>query len=192
MLGAWACAILNFGLLVPYYEAYRAGWRFIGISFRFVTIDFLGALFSLVSLATQERWDKFGGASYIIVMILEIGFVVVQLTWIWRNREQIRAARAEGQTYDEYMKWQEKTTRGIGAATDNTRGQWESWSIGIRPSMGSLPRITGSITSTKASSLSHDPENTNTQPDLDKQNLGLATPRPVTSIEPSTTTKDFV
>jgi hypothetical protein len=103
VLGAWACAILNLGLLLPYYEAYKEGWRFIGLSFRFIAIDFSGALFSLVSLATQSKWDKFGGATYIIVMILEIGLVVIQLSWIWRNRKTIRAARAEGKTFDEYV-----------------------------------------------------------------------------------------
>ncbi|KIW04504.1 uncharacterized protein PV09_04260 [Verruconis gallopava] len=102
-LGAWACALLNLGLIVPFYQAYKDGWRFIGLSFRFVAIDFAGALFSLVSLATQHKWDKFGGASYIIVMILEIGLVVVQLSWIWRNRDTIRTARAAGKTYDEYV-----------------------------------------------------------------------------------------
>ncbi len=103
MLGSWACALLNFGLILPYYEAYKTGWRFIGLSFRFVAIDFAGALFSLGSLATQHKWDKFGGASYIIVMILETGLVVIQLKWIWLNRTTIRAARAEGKTFDEYV-----------------------------------------------------------------------------------------
>lgn len=88
---------------MPYYEAYKEGWRFIGLSFRFVAIDFAGAVLSLASLATQHTWDKFGGATYIIVMILEIGFVIIQLSWIWRKRETIRAARAEGKTYDEYV-----------------------------------------------------------------------------------------
>jgi hypothetical protein len=103
LLGAWACVLLNFGLLVPFYQAYKDDWRFIGLSFRFVAIDFAGALFSLVSLATQHRWDKFGGATYIIVMILEIGLVIVQLRWFWCNRQIIRAARAEGKTFDEYV-----------------------------------------------------------------------------------------
>jgi hypothetical protein len=103
VLGAWACALISFGLILPYYEAYKAGWRFIGLSFRFIAIDFAGALFSLVSLATQHKWDKFGGATYIIVMILEIGLVVIQLRWIWLNRMTIRAARAEGKTFDEYI-----------------------------------------------------------------------------------------
>ena len=102
-LGAFACALLNFGLIVPYYQAYKDGWRFIGLSFRFVAIDFAGAVLSLASLATQHTWDKFGGATYIIVMILEIGLVVIQLSWIWRNRTTLRAARAEGKTFDEYV-----------------------------------------------------------------------------------------
>jgi len=102
-LGAWACALLNFGLIVPYYQAYKEGWRFIGLSFRFVAIDFTGAVLSLASLATQNTWDKFGGATYIIVMILEIGLVLIQLSWVWRKRDIIRAARAEGKTYDEYV-----------------------------------------------------------------------------------------
>ena len=88
---------------MPYYQAYKEGWRFIGLSFRFVAIDFTGAVLSLASLATQNTWDKFGGATYIIVMILEIGLVLIQLSWVWRKRDIIRAARAEGKTYDEYV-----------------------------------------------------------------------------------------
>ena len=68
-----------------------------------MAIDFAGAVLSLASLATQHTWDKFGGATYIIVMILEIGLVVIQLSWIWRNRTTLRAARAEGKTFDEYV-----------------------------------------------------------------------------------------
>lgn len=60
-------------------------------------------MLSLASLATQRTWDKFGGATYIIVIILEIGLVLVQLSWVWRNRDTIRAARAEGKTFDEYV-----------------------------------------------------------------------------------------
>lgn len=96
---------------MPYYEAYKEGWRFIGLSFRFVAIDFSGAALSLASLATQHKWDKFGGASYIIVMILEIGLVLVQASWIWRNRDTIRKARAEGKTFDEYVAAKEKKTQ---------------------------------------------------------------------------------
>jgi hypothetical protein len=68
-----------------------------------VAIDFTGAALSLASLATQHKWDKFGGASYIIVMILEIGLVLVQASWVWRNKDTIRSARAAGKTFDEYV-----------------------------------------------------------------------------------------
>jgi len=150
-LGAWACAILNFGLVLPYYEAYQAGWRFIGLSFRFVAIDFAGALFSLLSLTTQHSWDKFGGASYIIVMILEIGFVVVQVSWIWRNRGDIRAAIAVDKTYDEYMATREeqrKADKGPGKTVDNTGGEWDQRSIGwlsTTPSRKYLPQTGRSL-----------------------------------------------
>jgi hypothetical protein len=123
LLGAWACALLNFGLIVPYYEAYKAGWRFIGLSFRFVAIDFTGALLSLASLATQNKWDKFGGATYIIVMILEIGLVVIQLSWIWRNRQTIWAAKAENITFDEFVAAKAKKPGSHNGGSDETHNQ---------------------------------------------------------------------
>jgi hypothetical protein len=75
----------------------------VGISFRFLAIDFAGAFFSLLALVVQNTFDRLGGASYITVMILEIGIVLCHLYWLWRSRKTRRAAKEAGKDYDEYV-----------------------------------------------------------------------------------------
>jgi hypothetical protein len=77
--------------------------RVVGISFRFLSIDFAGALFSLLALTVQNTFDRLGGASYITVMILEIGIVLGHLSWLWRSRKIRKAAKEAGRDYDEYV-----------------------------------------------------------------------------------------
>jgi hypothetical protein len=77
--------------------------RVVGISFRFLAIDFAGAAFSLLALTVQNTFDRLGGASYITVMILEIGIVLGHLSWLWRSRKVRKAAKEAGRDYDEYI-----------------------------------------------------------------------------------------
>jgi len=102
-LGILATVLLAVGLVFPYIEMWKNKGRVVGISFRFLAIDFAGALFSLLALTVQNTFDRLGGASYITVMILEIGIVLGHLSWLWRSRKLRKAAKEAGRDYDEYV-----------------------------------------------------------------------------------------
>jgi hypothetical protein len=84
-------------------DASKRDWRIIGVSFRFLSIDFAGAVFSLLSLCFQDMIDRYAAGSYITVMVLEIGICIIQCSWIVRKWGTIREARREGKTFDEFM-----------------------------------------------------------------------------------------
>ncbi len=66
MIGVVAAILLAAGLLPPYGEAWKRRGRIIGINFVFLTMDSLGAFFSLLSLVAQRTFDVLGGVMYII------------------------------------------------------------------------------------------------------------------------------
>jgi hypothetical protein len=103
LLGVLAAVLLAVGLVFPYIELWKNHGRVVGISFRFLAIDFAGAFFSLLALVVQNTFDRLGGASYITVMILEIGIVLCHLFWLWRSRKTRNAAKKAGKDYNEYM-----------------------------------------------------------------------------------------
>lgn len=70
MIGVVAAILLAAGLLPPYGEAWKRRGRIIGINFVFLVMDFLGALFSLLSLAAQHTFDILGGVMYIVWYVL--------------------------------------------------------------------------------------------------------------------------
>jgi hypothetical protein len=109
-LGVLAAVLLAVGLVFPYIEMWKNKGRVVGISFRFLAIDFAGALFSLLALTVQNTFDRLGGASYITVMILEIGIVLGHLSWLWRSRKVRKAAKDAGRDYDEYVNSMEAGT----------------------------------------------------------------------------------
>ncbi|KAE9979919.1 hypothetical protein BLS_009340 [Venturia inaequalis] len=84
-LGITGAILINLGLIAPFLDAYKRDWRIIGVSFRFLSIDFAGAVFSLLSLCFQDTLDKEAAASYITVMVLETGICIIQCSWIVRK-----------------------------------------------------------------------------------------------------------
>lgn len=77
VIGVVAAVLLAAGLLPPYGEAWKRRGRIIGINFVFLTIDSLGALFSLFSLVTQHTFDILGGVMYIVWYEPFVNFVLV-------------------------------------------------------------------------------------------------------------------
>jgi hypothetical protein len=102
-LGILGAILINIGLVAPFIDASKRDWRIIGISFRFLCIDFSGAVFSLLSLCFQETLDRYAAGSYITVMVLETGICLVQCSWIVRKWSTIKEARKEGKTFDEFV-----------------------------------------------------------------------------------------
>jgi hypothetical protein len=64
---------------------------------RFIAIDFFGALFSLLSVVTQKKWDALGGSPYIICMCFHTTFVSLHLSWKFfgRNQSQLIVKRID-------------------------------------------------------------------------------------------------
>ncbi|KAI0102706.1 PQ loop repeat-domain-containing protein [Nemania sp. FL0031] len=103
VIGVVAAILLAAGLLPPYGEAWKRRGRIIGINFLFLTIDSLGAFFSLLSLATQNTFDILGGVMYIVCITLEIGIFISHLLWLFRTRQVRKEARLDGKTFDDVM-----------------------------------------------------------------------------------------
>ncbi|KAH7063170.1 PQ loop repeat protein [Macrophomina phaseolina] len=102
-IGVIAAVLLALGLLPMYWEQWKRNGRAKDISFLFLTTDFAGALFSTMALAVQQTFDYLGGVLYIVCMVLEIGIIGWHLSWMYRNRRTLKAAKRAGLTYDQYV-----------------------------------------------------------------------------------------
>ncbi|KAF2656429.1 hypothetical protein K491DRAFT_596869, partial [Lophiostoma macrostomum CBS 122681] len=103
MVAIIASVILAVGLIPPYFELAKRNGRVIGINFIFLTVDWLGAFFSLMALVAQNTFDVLGGSLYIVCMFLELGIFLSQGIWLWRVRHVCSEAKKAGKTYDEYV-----------------------------------------------------------------------------------------
>ncbi|KAI0859639.1 PQ loop repeat-domain-containing protein [Xylaria cubensis] len=101
VIGVVAAILLATGLLPPYGEAWKRRGRIIGLNFVFLTMDFLGALFSLLSLVAQHTFDILGGVMYIVCIVLEIGIFASHLIWLFRTRRIRNTAKLDEKTFDD-------------------------------------------------------------------------------------------
>ncbi|KAI0014984.1 PQ loop repeat-domain-containing protein [Xylariomycetidae sp. FL0641] len=100
-IGVIAAVFLAAGLLPPYGEAWKRRGRIIGINWIFLTMDSMGAFFSLMSLVAQNSFDVLGGVMYIVCMLLEIGIFSSHIIWLWRTRRLRKEAKAQDKTFDD-------------------------------------------------------------------------------------------
>lgn len=95
LVGVIAAVLLGVGLLPPYFELWKRNGQVVGINFIFLTIDSLGALFSIFSLVAQHGdLDILGCVLYIVVLVLELGIFSSHIIWMIRTRKA-RKARKE-------------------------------------------------------------------------------------------------
>jgi hypothetical protein len=90
-IGIIAAVLLAAGLLPPYWEIWKRRGEVVGISFLFITIDCMGAVFSLLSLVAQKgEFDIIAGVQYGVIILLEVGILALGAIWklrVWaRNR----------------------------------------------------------------------------------------------------------
>ncbi|KAI0547037.1 PQ loop repeat-domain-containing protein [Xylaria curta] len=122
VIGVVAAVFLATGLLPPYGEAWKRRGRVIGINFVFLTMDFLGALFSLLSLVAQRTFDILGGVMYIVCIVLEIGIFASHLIWLFRTRRIRKAAKLDEKTFDDVLAEHER--RGIPFKFAERKSTW--------------------------------------------------------------------
>ncbi|KAN0089397.1 PQ-loop domain containing protein [Hyaloscypha variabilis] len=101
ILGVIASILLAVGLLPPYIEIYKRRGRVIGINWIFLTIDWMGAFFSLMALVAQNTFDILGGILYILCVFIEGGIFISHLIWRFRTRKIRAQAKAEEKTFDD-------------------------------------------------------------------------------------------
>ncbi|XXH05430.1 thioredoxin-disulfide reductase [Hypoxylon texense] len=89
------------GLLPPYGEIWKRRGRVIGINFVFLSMDWLGAFFSLMSLAVQNSFDVLGGVLYIVCILLESGIFLSHIIWLFRTRKIRQEAISRHKTFDD-------------------------------------------------------------------------------------------
>ncbi|MCJ1463943.1 hypothetical protein MMC07_002553 [Pseudocyphellaria aurata] len=109
LVGSIAAVILIIGILPPYPEIWKRRGRVVGINFIFLTMDSLGAYFSLFALVAQEHFDILGGVIYIGVIITEGGIFLLHFIWLFRTRKLRKRAKLEGKDFDdlpEARRWQ--------------------------------------------------------------------------------------
>ncbi|KAL1971045.1 hypothetical protein VTN77DRAFT_2879 [Rasamsonia byssochlamydoides] len=121
LFGIIASIMVVLGLIPPYFELWKRDGRVIGINWVFLSIDSLGALFSLLSLAAEGSFDILGGILYILVLLLEGGIFTSHIIWRLRNRKLFRAAKESGKTVDEMLEELEQEKNG-GQPSDNEDG----------------------------------------------------------------------
>ncbi|KAI9696366.1 MAG: hypothetical protein M1836_005643 [Candelina mexicana] len=101
MVGVIAALVLAAGLIPPYFEIWKRRGQVVGISFIFLTVDWLGALFSLFALVAQQTFDVLGGCSYIACLILEGGIFASHWIWLVRTRKLRWEAKLVGKSIED-------------------------------------------------------------------------------------------
>lgn len=101
VVGVVAAILLAAGLLPPYFELWKRAGRVVGINFLFLTIDWLGAFFSLMGVVAQATFDPLGGCLFIVCLIIEGGIFVSHGLWLFRTRKVRAAAKAASRDFDE-------------------------------------------------------------------------------------------
>lgn len=85
IFGIIASVLLALGLLPPYFELAKRQGRVVGINFVFLTMDSMGAYFSIASVAVGDQ-NVLSLVLYCIVAVLELGVFMSQFIWLCRFR----------------------------------------------------------------------------------------------------------
>ncbi|KAG5305002.1 PQ loop repeat protein [Histoplasma capsulatum G186AR] len=104
LFGVLAMVFIIIGLIPIYNELWKRQGRVVGISWIFLSMDALGALFSLLALAVEGTFSIIGGTAYILVLVLELGIFISHIIWKLRFWELCQAAKAHGMSFDEFMR----------------------------------------------------------------------------------------
>lgn len=122
IFGIIAAILLAIGLLPPYFELAKRQGRVVGINFVFLTLDFSGAFFSVLSVAFAKEVDILGIIIYCVVGFLELGIFASHFVWYLRIGRKMSSKKNEGDEEDGLALDTEETTVGnlVKAETQET------------------------------------------------------------------------
>ncbi|EED17598.1 PQ loop repeat protein [Talaromyces stipitatus ATCC 10500] len=103
IFGVIAAIMLASGFVPLYSEVWKRRGRVVGVNWVFLSIDSLGALFSLFALAAQGTFDILGGILYIVVFLAEVFIFLSHVIWRFRHRKLLREAKESGKTVDDLL-----------------------------------------------------------------------------------------
>ncbi|KAL8743929.1 MAG: hypothetical protein Q9184_008056 [Pyrenodesmia sp. 2 TL-2023] len=101
LVGVISAILLAGGLIPPYFEIAKRHGRVVGINFVFLSVDWLGAFFSLMALVAQNHFDVLGGVQYIVCLFLELGIFTSHLLFLLRTRRLRRLAKESNTPFDD-------------------------------------------------------------------------------------------
>jgi len=113
LIGITAFVLLIAGYLPIPFELLKRRGRVVGIDFIFLTIDWFGAFFSLMSLAAQSEFDALFGTLYALCCMIEMSMVTSHLVWRVRTMGIRKRAKAASKTFDEFEEGREWQERGL-------------------------------------------------------------------------------
>jgi uncharacterized protein with PQ loop repeat len=84
LLGSMSLTFFAIGYIPQYMEIFTT-MKVEGISLVFLSIDILGSVFSIASLAMQQNFEPISGACYIVVFVLDGLIIVLYYVLPWRQ-----------------------------------------------------------------------------------------------------------
>lgn len=92
VMGILPAVIIAIGLFPQYWEIYKTK-QVVGISITFLQVDIWGGIFSIISLCFRPQFDYLAMATYLAVIILDGGIVMIKVAYdlqLWREERQKR------------------------------------------------------------------------------------------------------
>ncbi|KAJ7165584.1 PQ loop repeat-domain-containing protein [Mycena crocata] len=98
--GILSSVLLSLGLVTQYYEIYQRS-EVVGLSITFMTVDFLGGVFSDLSLAFKSEFDTIAAITYSLVVVMDGVVIIAAIILNPRARRRRQLAESQdGATYD--------------------------------------------------------------------------------------------
>lgn len=136
IIGIIASVLLALGLIPPYFELAKRKGRVIGINFVFLTMDSLGAIFSLLSIVVGEI-DIMSIVLYAIVFALELGIFTSHFIWWLRfgrkEKQDAKKREEKGEGEEEEQEEEEEEEESVGEEEEDS-SQSENLNIESEPS----------------------------------------------------------
>lgn len=105
IFGILASVLLAIGLLPPYFELAKRQGEVVGINFVFLTLDSLGAYFSIASVCVGEM-DILSIILYAVIAVLELGIFLSHIIWLCRfkwlgNEEKLQPEESGSDSWED-------------------------------------------------------------------------------------------